>query len=75
MTTYALIDSWPHAGAPTLGADSGSAATASLRLVPSGDGWSLIDSNGWLVFSALGVNGRRRCVEFAGARGVLVLHS
>jgi hypothetical protein len=46
-----------------------------LRLLPSGDGWSLVGDHGELVFSALGVSGRRRCLEFARARGVAALIS
>jgi hypothetical protein len=46
-----------------------------LRLLPSGDGWSLIGHSGELVFSALGAGGRRRCLEFARAAGVLTVRS
>jgi hypothetical protein len=46
-----------------------------LRLVPSGDGWSLIAPDGKLVFNALGTQGRRRCLEFARAEGVLAVLS
>lgn len=51
------------------------AGTARLRLLPSGDGWSLVGPNGALVFSALGVSGRQRCLEFAQAAGVVALAS
>lgn len=44
-----------------------------LRLLPSGDGWSLIGPTGELVFFGLGAAGRRRCLEFARSRGVLTL--
>jgi hypothetical protein len=44
-----------------------------LRLLPSGDGWSLVSVEGELVFSALGISGRRRCLEFARAQGVVAL--
>ncbi len=44
-----------------------------LRLLPSGDGWSLIGEDGRLVFSALGIGGRRRCLEYAQAHGVVAL--
>lgn len=50
-------------------------ACVTLRLLPSGDGWSLIGSDGRLVFKALGPRGRRRCLEFARAHGVLALFS
>jgi len=46
-----------------------------LRLLPSGDGWSLIGRGGEPVFFGLGVSGRRRCLEFARSRGVLTLFS
>jgi hypothetical protein len=49
--------------------------TTRLRLVQSGDGWSLVDPEGELVFRALGTNARRRCLEFARARGVLAVFS
>jgi hypothetical protein len=44
-----------------------------LRLLPSGDGWSLVTVDGDLVVSALGVSGRRRCLEFAQAEDVVAL--
>jgi hypothetical protein len=44
-----------------------------LRLLPSGDGWSLVSDDGKLVFSALGLGGRRQCLEFAQAKGVIAL--
>jgi hypothetical protein len=46
-----------------------------LRLLPSGDGWSLVGPDGELVFHALGVHGRRHCLEFARAEGVLAVFS
>ena len=46
-----------------------------LRLLPSGDGWSLVTLDGRLVFSALGLAGRQRCLEFARGDGVGVLVS
>ena len=46
-----------------------------LRLLPSGDGWSLVTLDGELVYSALGLSGRRRCLEFAQAEVVLALVS
>ena len=48
---------------------------ASLRLLPTGDGWSLLSSDGSLVYSALGRSARQRCLEFAEAWGVLALLS
>jgi hypothetical protein len=44
-----------------------------LRLLPRGDGWSLVAADGELAFSARGLSGRRRCLEFARARGVIAL--
>jgi hypothetical protein len=52
-----------------------SAATPTLRLMPSGDGWSLVGQDGELVFSALGAQGRRRCLQYARAHGVLAVLS
>jgi hypothetical protein len=46
-----------------------------LRLLPSGDGWALVSLDGERVFSALGCNGRRRCLEFACAHGIVALVS
>lgn len=46
-----------------------------LKLLASGDGWSLVTPGGEVAFSALGTQGRRRCLEFACARGVLVISS
>jgi hypothetical protein len=43
--------------------------------LPSGDGWSLVTLDGELVYSALGLSGRRRCLEFAQAEVVLALVS
>jgi hypothetical protein len=48
---------------------------ARLRLLPSGDGWALVTPSGEIAFQALGTQGRRRCLEFARARGVLVISS
>jgi hypothetical protein len=44
-----------------------------LRLVASGDGWSLVSLEGEPVFSADGLSGRRCCLEFAHNRGVVAL--
>jgi hypothetical protein len=46
-----------------------------LRLVASGDGWSLVSLEGEPVFSADGLCGRRCCLEFAHNRGVVALVS
>jgi hypothetical protein len=46
-----------------------------LRLLPTGDGWSLVGPAGELVFHALGPRGRRQCLEYARARGVLFVSS
>ncbi len=53
-------------------ADSG-AAEPRLRLLPSGDGWSLVGMDGKLVFHALGTKGRRRCLEYAREHGALAV--
>jgi hypothetical protein len=44
-----------------------------LRLLPSGDGWALVGADGRIAFSALGLSGRRRCLEFAREHGVITL--
>jgi hypothetical protein len=54
---------------------AGTRPGARLKLLPSGDGWSLVTPEGELAFRALGLQGRRRCLEFAQARGVLVVSS
>jgi hypothetical protein len=46
-----------------------------LRLVASGDGWSLVSLDGEPVFSADGLRGRWCCLEFAHTRGVVALVS
>jgi hypothetical protein len=46
-----------------------------LRLVASGDGWSLVSLDGEPVFSADGLHGRWCCLEFAHTRGVVALVS
>jgi hypothetical protein len=46
-----------------------------VRLLPNGDGWSLVGPDGELLFQALGTRARRQCLEFARARGVLALFS
>jgi|NGEPerStandDraft_6_1074524.scaffolds.fasta_scaffold132514_2 hypothetical protein len=49
------------------------APVVGLRLVATGDGWSLVTPDGKLVFGAVGIAGRRRCLEFARAQGVLAV--
>jgi hypothetical protein len=46
-----------------------------LSLRATGDGWSLLSPEGHVVFWALGLHGRRRCLEFARAAGVLAVLS
>jgi hypothetical protein len=43
------------------------------RLVPAGDGWSLVTGDEHVLFEADGPDGRRRCLEFARARGALAV--
>ncbi len=74
MTSSSLMNTRarPRRLAPkSVGAVGGDAPR--LRLLPSGDGWSLVGVDGELVFSALGLSGRRRCLEFARAEGVILL--
>jgi hypothetical protein len=54
-------------------ADQRAARYLSLR--PTGDGWALMSPGGRVVFSALGVSGRRRCLEFARKAGALAVLS
>jgi hypothetical protein len=42
-----------------------------LRLVPSGDGWSLMTLDAQCVFHAPGPGARHRCLEFALNAGAL----
>ncbi len=73
MTPYRVINRRaPRRGD---GRPSTAGAVRRLRLLPSGDGWSLVEPDGALVFSALGLDGRRRCLEFAQAAGVVALAS
>ncbi len=76
MTSSVLINTQAgprsFAAAPLLGAV---VAVPRLRLLPSGDGWSLIGDDGRLVFSALGLGGRQRCLEYAQRHGVVTLTS
>jgi hypothetical protein len=50
-------------------------AARHLLLRQSDDGWSLLRSDGEVVFRAMGDRGRRRCLEFARAVGVLAVIS
>ena len=47
--------------------------TRQLRLLPNGDGWSLVTLDGELVFSSLGTGGRRECLNYAATHGVVAL--
>jgi hypothetical protein len=49
--------------------------TTQLRLRATGDGWSLIDADGAMVFRGFGLGGRRECLEFARRHGVLAVFS
>lgn len=42
-----------------------------LVLRPTEDGWSLLGPEGGLMFHSPGVRGRRRCLEYARAHGVV----
>jgi hypothetical protein len=46
-----------------------------VRLVQSGEGWSLVSPAGESVFQTSGKHARRRCLEFARAEGVLAVLS
>lgn len=46
-----------------------------LWLRATGDGWSLLDPSGKVLFSGLGQSSRRQCLEFARRRGVLAVLS
>jgi hypothetical protein len=46
-----------------------------LWLRATGDGWSLVAPDGHVLFHALGLSGRRECLEFARERGVLAVLS
>jgi hypothetical protein len=50
-------------------------AAVRLKLMSSGDGWSLVSPDGEVVFHALGTRARRRCLEVAQAKGVLTVLS
>jgi hypothetical protein len=52
---------------------AGSLSRDRLALRATEDGWSLLAPDGRIVFRALGVAGRRRCLEFARELGVLAV--
>jgi hypothetical protein len=52
-----------------------SASSGYLRLRACEDGWSLIGTTGKVVFHALGPRGRRSCLEYARAHGILAVLS
>jgi hypothetical protein len=41
-----------------------------VKLLPSGDGWSLVAPDGELLFQGLGTHARRDCLECARDHGV-----
>ena len=55
--------------------ESSSTAPGTLTLRPTEDGWALIGSDGKVVFRALGVRGRRQCLEFARAHSIVAVLS
>lgn len=59
---------------PQLACDRVSSARR-LRLLAIGDGWSLVSLEGEPVYSAAGLRGRWRCLEFAQHNGVVALVS
>jgi hypothetical protein len=58
-----------------LGRAGAPGAARTLRLLSSGDGWALIDARGRVVYSALGISGRRRCLQYARSEGIGTLLS
>jgi hypothetical protein len=52
-----------------------SASSGYLRLRATEDGWSLIGTGGAVVFHGLGAQGRRQCLEYARAHGILAVLS
>jgi hypothetical protein len=50
-------------------------APDSLTLRATEDGWALLRADGQVVFHALGVRGRRQCLEFARRQGVISVFS
>jgi hypothetical protein len=76
VTTFPLIDiRVRRRGRPHERVGEAVSGVRQLRLVASGDGWSLVSLEGEPVFSANGRRGRWRCLEFAHNRGVVALVS
>ena len=76
VTTFPLIHSRVRRrGRPLERVGDAVSGFRQLRLVASGDGWSLVSLEGEPVFSADGLRGRRCCLEFAHNRGVVALVS
>jgi hypothetical protein len=50
-------------------------ASDRLYLRATGDGCSLLNSDGEVIFHGLGLTGRRQCLEFAREFGVLVVYA
>jgi hypothetical protein len=74
MTSFFLINRRGEPRDAAARQNTSRTTRAEIQLLASGDGWSLVDrSSGDLVFSALGLSGRRRCLEYAHASGVLAL--
>lgn len=71
MSATALINH--HARRRSLAYAVPASRTRQLRLLPNGDGWSLVNLDGELVYSALGTRGRRQCLSFAESHGVIAL--
>lgn len=75
VTTFPLIHSRVRRRARPHRVGDAVSGARQLRLVASGDGWSLVSLDGEPVFSADGLRGRRCCLEFAHTRGVVALVS
>jgi hypothetical protein len=73
MTSYSLIHNRARLEGFASGPNGGPTNGSRLRLLPSGDGWSLVGTDGQLVFSAFGHSARQRGLQFAQAEGVLAL--
>jgi hypothetical protein len=59
----------------TTGRIAADVAAHRFRLLPSGDGWSVVGPRGELVVREQGTASRQRCLEAARARGVLAVFS
>ncbi|HET9102742.1 MAG TPA: hypothetical protein VFN55_05260 [Solirubrobacteraceae bacterium] len=76
MSTVTLSSPRPRRPAPPVRhAEARSAVASRLHLVPHGAGWALAHPDGELVYAASGLDGRRRCLEFARDHGVAALIS